>query len=391
MSEPVSTPTPPRDDIAPPIATPPPAGLPPENLTPYDARLIHAGGPERRGRSRMWQALAPYLLLLAGCGLVVLYVLPLFSRSDVRVRDRIGLLLLLIVPLSAWIMLGLRKRRSPTLAYTRMRDLHRASHGAMSYLFDLPSVLRIVALTLLALALARPQRLSSDASEIEGIDIVIALDVSNSMAEKDLPPDRLASAKRVIDDFIRRRGSDRIGLVIFGKEAFTQCPLTLDDSAILNLLKDVRLGLIDGQGTAIGNALGTAINRLRKSESKSKVIVLVTDGDDNASKIDPRKAAQYAQTFGIRVFTILIGRDVDQAQVGTDRFGNLIAPQQRFPVNPKLLEDIASTTGGLPYLATDTDALQKRFQSIWKISIARASKRSSRTSKKCIRCSCGPR
>jgi Ca-activated chloride channel family protein len=214
--------------------------------------------------------------------------------------------------------------------------------------------------------LVRPQRWSNDASEVEGIDIVIALDVSNSMAETDLVPNRLAAAKRVIRSFIERNASDRIGLVIFGKEAFTQCPLTLDTRAVSGLLDEVRLGLIDGRGTAIGNALGTATNRLRKANAKSKVIVLVTDGDDNASKIDPRQAAKIAQTFGVKVFTILIGRDAvaGDAQAGRDRFDNLIQPPPRYPVNPKLLEEIAGQTGGMPFLATDNQALEQRFVAI---------------------------
>jgi Ca-activated chloride channel family protein len=233
-------------------------------------------------------------------------------------------------------------------------------------LLQLPRVCLIVAIGLVAVALARPQRLSTDPAEVEGIDIVIALDVSNSMQETDLVPDRITAAKRVIESFIRRNATNRIGLVIFGKEAFTQCPLTLDTNAVIGLLKDVRLGLVDGRGTAIGNALGTAINRLRKSSAKSKVIVLVTDGDDNASKIDPRKAAKFAQTFGVKVFTILIGRDTLAAEQppGQDRFGNWVRPQPRYPVNPKLLEEIADQTGGMPFLATDNEALEKRFQAI---------------------------
>jgi Ca-activated chloride channel family protein len=224
----------------------------------------------------------------------------------------------------------------------------------------------LVAIGLCAVALARPQRLSSDPAEVEGIDIIVALDVSESMREKDLVPDRITAAKRVISEFIKRNSSDRIGLVIFGREAFTQCPLTLDTRMVTNILKDVQIGLVDGKGTAIGNALGTAINRLRKSTAKSKVIVLVTDGDDNASKIDPRKAAKFAQTFGIKVFTILIGRDTLAAEAppGTDRFGNRIQPMPTYPVNPKLLEEIADQTGGMPFLATDNDSLERRFQAI---------------------------
>jgi Ca-activated chloride channel family protein len=226
-------------------------------------------------------------------------------------------------------------------------------------------VLRLLAVGLLAIALVRPQRMTTDASEVEGIDIVVALDVSQSMLEEDLLPNRITAAKRVIDSFISKRKSDRIGLVIFGSEAFTQCPLTLDTTAVRLLLSDVRIGLIDGTRTAIGNAIGTALNRLRKSTARSRVIVLVTDGEDNASKLDPRQAARYAQTFGVRVFTILIGRDVDEPQIpaGMDRMG-LVATQAAHPVNPKLLEEISNTTGGASYLATDTEALDKRFQAI---------------------------
>jgi Ca-activated chloride channel family protein len=315
---------------------------------------------------RFFDAAAPYLVTLALMVPLAIYVVVLLRASDVHLQKKWALLLLAAVPLGAWVGFHLERRRSGTLFFTRIYDLRGASQGWLGRLRHLPRSLRLCAIALLAVALTRPQRLSADTSEVEGIDIVIALDVSNSMAETDLAPDRISAAKRVIDDFIRRRVSDRIGLVIFGKEAFTQCPLTLDGRAVRNLLADVRLGLIDGRGTAIGNALGTAINRLRKSTAKSKVVVLVTDGDDNASKLDPKKAASYAQTFGVKVFTILIGQDVlaGEAPAGTDRFGNVIRAQPRYPVNPKLLEEIADLTGGMPYLATDTDALQKRFQAI---------------------------
>jgi Ca-activated chloride channel family protein len=295
-----------------------------------------------------------------------LYAFASLRASDVQFRHRGALLLLLAVPLTGWVGFHLEGRRSGTLIFSRTHDLERTPQGLFGHLLHLPHALRLCAIGLLAVALARPQRMSSDATEVEGIDIVVALDVSDSMAENDLLPDRLTAAKRVIDAFISRRPSDRIGLVIFGKEAFTQCPLTLDSRAVRGLLADVRLDLIDGRGTAIGNALGTALNRLRKSTTKSKVIVLVTDGDDNASKLDPRKAAKYAQSLGVKVFTILIGRDslALEAPPGTDRFGNFVQPRPRYPVNPKLLEEIAGETGGVPYLATDTEALEKRFQAI---------------------------
>jgi len=321
---------------------------------------------ERRSTvERVLDALAPYLLTLAIALPFAIYYALALRGPDVHWRHPWALLLLAAVPLAAWVGFHLERRRAGTLVFSRTEDLRRTPQGFFGRLLHLPHALRLVAIALVAVALARPQRLTADQAEVEGIDIVVALDVSASMREEDLLPNRITAAKRVIDRFIARRPSDRIGLVIFGKEAFTQCPLTLDTRALRLLLAAVDIGVVDGQGTAIGNALGTAINRLRKSTAKSKVIVLVTDGDDNASKLDPHKAAQFAQTFGIKVFTILIGRDADAQQPGLDRFGNLIlGSRPKYPVNPKLLEEIAEATGGMPYLATDTQALEHRFQAI---------------------------
>jgi Ca-activated chloride channel homolog len=316
-------------------------------------------------KRRIWRALAPYLLTLGIALPFAIYYFVQLRGPDIHWRNKGALVLLAAVPLGAWVGFYLERKRVGTMAFSRTHDLRATSQGAFGYLMHLPRACLLVGVGLVAVALARPQRLSTDPAEVEGIDIVVALDVSNSMQETDLVPDRITAAKRVIEGFIRRNPTDRIGLVIFGKEAFTQCPLTLDTNAVLGLLNAVNLHLIDGRGTAIGNALGTSINRLRKSTAKSKVIVLVTDGDDNASKLDPRKAAKFAQTFGIKVFTILIGRDIAEAPVpGQDRLGNLIRPMPKYPVNPKLLEEIAETTGGMPFLATDNDALEKRFQAI---------------------------
>jgi Ca-activated chloride channel family protein len=294
------------------------------------------------------------------------YYLATLRGSAVHWRHRAAGILLVAVPLAAWVGFQLDRVRSGTLVFSRTRDLVAAPQGLFGHLLHLPRGLRLVAIGLVAIALMRPQRLTADASEVEGIDIVVALDVSNSMAEVDLQPDRITAAKKVIDSFIARRRSDRIGLVIFGKEAFTQCPLTLDYRALRGMLADVRLGLIDGRSTAIGNAIGTSLNRLRKSDAKSKVIILVTDGDSNAGNLSPIQAARYAQALGVKIFTILIGRDVIAAEAppGTDRFGNVVHVAPRYPVNPKLLEEIADATGGTPYLATDSNALERRFQAI---------------------------
>jgi Ca-activated chloride channel family protein len=316
-------------------------------------------------RRRVWRALAPYLLTVAIALPFAVYYFVQLRGPDIHWRNKGALVLLAAVPLGAWVGFYLERRRVGTMAFSRTHELAATQQGAFGYLMHLPRACLLVGIGLVAVALARPQRMSTDVAEVEGIDIVIALDVSNSMRETDIVPDRITAAKRVIEGFIKRNATDRIGLVIFGKEAFTQCPLTLDTKAVMGLLDNVRIGLVDGQGTAIGNALGTSINRLRKSTAKSKVIVLVTDGDDNASKLDPRKAAKFAQTFGIKVFTILMGSDVGEAPVpGQDRFGNLIRPMPKYPVNPKLLEEIAETTGGMPFLATDAESLEKRFQAI---------------------------
>ena len=195
----------------------------------------------------------------------------------------------------------------------------------------------------------------TDDLELEGIDIVIALDLSGSMTETDLVPNRMEAAKMVIQDFVRRRPSERIGLVIFGREAFTDIPLTLDHGTFLRMLADLHVGIIDGRATAIGNGIGVALNRLRKSEAKSKVIIVLTDGENNAGNIAPEQAARYAQTLGVKIYTVLAGTSDGEAG----------APgRQRQPVNPKLIEGIASMTGGTPYLATDTRALAERFQKI---------------------------
>jgi Ca-activated chloride channel family protein len=184
---------------------------------------------------------------------------------------------------------------------------------------------------------------------------VVTLDLSGSMEESDLVPNRLEAAKGVIHDFVRRRPADRIGLVVFGRDAYTYVPLTLDHGTFLRMLAELHLGIIDGKGTAIGNGLGVALARLRRSEARSKVVILLTDGDNNAGNISPMQAAGYAQKMGVKIYTILAGQNESSDERG---------PRQRFPVNPKLLEQIATMTGGSPYLATDSRALAQRFQAI---------------------------
>jgi Ca-activated chloride channel family protein len=262
--------------------------------------------------------------------------------------------------LVAW--LGVRRARPAFLVHSRASELAAQRPGLVARLRDLPLALRLFALALLGLALARPQTSSRDDNlELEGIDIVVTLDMSGSMEERDLVPNRLEAAKAVIQDFVRRRPSDRIGLVIFGRDAYTYTPLTLDHGTLLRMVAELQSGIVDGRGTAIGNGLGVALARLRKSDARSKVIILLTDGDNNAGNISPIQAATFAQKLGVKIYTILAGSG-DSAAEADDSNGQ--GGRARYPVNPKLLEEIATMTGGSPYLATDTGALVKRFQSI---------------------------
>jgi Ca-activated chloride channel family protein len=268
----------------------------------------------------------------------------------------------LAVALVIWTAFRRPGDRLAVLRYSRAAELGARRPGLVTRLKDLPVALRLLSIVLVAVALARPQtsRPVGDI-ELEGIDIVIALDLSGSMEAEDLVPNRLIAAKSVIERFVRRRPHDRIGLVVFGREAYTHVPLTLDHGTFLRMLSELQLGIIDGNATAIGNGIGVALNRLRHSEAKSKVIIVLTDGDNNAGNISPVQAARYAQTLGVKIYTILAG---DNRDVGSPDPGGAAGRRQRQPVNPKLLEEIASMTGGSPYLATDTQALVRNFQKI---------------------------
>ena len=306
------------------------------------------------------------LTILAAAPAVGYLAWDLGDKGKFALKTPWALLMLLAIPLAYWVLLLMRRRRVPTLAHTTTGLMSRLRQGVMSQLSCMPPVLRVVALTLLVVALARPQtRDRGSRVEVEGIDIMLALDLSNSMEASDLVPSRLQAAKKVVDAFIARRKSDKIGLVVFGKEAYTHCPLTLDYSVLRTMLSELKLGLIDGGATAIGNALGVSLARLRKSDAKSRVVILITDGDNNAGNVTPHEAARYARTMGVKVFTILMGPRERDVMAGRDPFGRPIRiPQRAYPVNPELLQKIADRTGGKAYRATDRRALEKNFESI---------------------------
>lgn len=259
-----------------------------------------------------------------------------------------------------------RKHLDPTLRFSSASLVAELPRTWASRLFFLPEVLRILALALVVLALARPQLASAPLDEeADGIDIVLALDTSCSMRAADFQPnDRMFVAKKSIQELIEKRSTDRIALVVFGTEASTWVPLTLDYSLIKRMLDEVEVGMV-GDGTAIGSAIATGLNRLRKSEAKSKVIILLTDGDNNAGTISPKKAGEFAKELGVQIYTILIGRGGPVPfPAGKDLFGRLVYKNQTIPTNPKLLEDLAAQTGGLASTASDKDELDARLNAV---------------------------
>ena len=227
-----------------------------------------------------------------------------------------------------------------------------------------PFALRIIALALLIVALARPQGVEENArTNTEGIDIVLAIDVSGSMLARDFKPDRITAAKEVAGSFIADRFGDRIGLVAFAGEAFTQSPLTTDQGTLQTMLGRIRSGVIE-DGTAIGNGLATAINRLRESDSKSKVIILLTDGVNNRGEMAPLMAADIAADMGIKVYTIGVGTRGKAPYPVVDMFGNMSFQPMDVEIDEQTLESIAERTGGKYFRATDKEKLQAIYDEI---------------------------
>ena len=240
----------------------------------------------------------------------------------------------------------------------------RAPRTVRYYLRHLPFALRAAAFALLVVALARPQDVEQNVrTNAEGIDIMLAIDVSGSMLARDFKPDRITAAKEVAGSFIADRYGDRIGLVAFAGEAFTQSPLTTDQSTLQTLLARIRSGLIE-DGTAIGNGLTTAINRLRESDAKSKVIILLTDGVNNQGQIAPMTAAEIAKAQGIRVYTIGVGSEGMAPYPAIDMFGNLTFVNQKVEIDEKVLKAISDMTGGKYFRATDKDKLKAVYNEI---------------------------
>ncbi len=224
-------------------------------------------------------------------------------------------------------------------------------------------VLRILAISSIIIALARPQMGSEQqVTSGEGIDIVLCLDISGSMLAQDFTPNRMEAAKQVAGEFIDRRPTDRIGLVIFAGESFTMCPLTTDHSVLKNQLFNVQSGLLE-DGTAIGSGLATGVERLRSSQSKSKVIVLLTDGEDNGGRLDPNTAKEIAKSFGVRVYTVGMGTE-GFAPVPVQTSTGVIMQREKVSIDEKLLTQIANETGGNYFRAKDNESLSGIYKEI---------------------------
>lgn len=270
----------------------------------------------------------------------------------------------LVVPMVAYYIYRLRQGGGATMRISTVDGVCRVPRSIKYYLRHLPIVLRSLAVVLIAVALARPQSAQHNSnSTTEGIDIVMSLDVSGSMLARDFTPDRLGAAKEVASNFIMDRPNDRIGLVVFAGESFTQCPLTTDKRSLLNLLGSVKSGMID-DGTAIGNGLATAVNRLRESKAKSKVIILLTDGINNSGQIAPLTAAEIAQSYGIRVYTVGVGTMGMAPYPVIDMWGHLSFQPMKVEIDEKMLSQIAQMTGGKYFRATDNRRLKDVYDEI---------------------------
>lgn len=272
-------------------------------------------------------------------------------------------LLALVVPMVAYYIYR-TLQGGAAIRISSVAGARNAPRTVRYWLRHAPFVLRVAAVVLMIVALARPQDVEEQSrTNAEGIDIMLAIDISSSMLARDFQPDRLTAAKEVAAEFIADRYGDRIGLALFAGESFTQSPLTTDKGTLQTLLMRLRSGIIE-DGTAIGNGLATAINRLRESDAKSKVIILLTDGVNNRGEIAPLMAAEIAADMGIKVYTIGVGTRGKAPYPAVDMFGNMSFQMMDVEIDEQTLEQIAQTTSGRYFRATDRQSLKEIYDEI---------------------------
>ena len=272
-------------------------------------------------------------------------------------------LLLLLVPIVGWYIWKLHGTQA-AVQLSSTASLQQQPKSLRVWLIHVPFVLRVLLVILLSLALARPQLSNRWQSEsTEGIDIMMALDISGTMLGEDLKPNRLEAAKAVATDFVLSRPNDQIGLVVFAGESFTQCPLTTDHAVLVNLFQSVKFGMIE-DGTAIGLGLANAVNRMKDSPTKSKVVILLTDGSNNRGDIDPQTAAEIAKTFNIRVYAIGVGSYSKEVKVPIHTPYGVQYGTMSSEFDESTLRTIAQMTGGEYFRATDKESLKRIYDEI---------------------------
>ena len=278
------------------------------------------------------------------------------------------LLWLLVLPvlLLALYLYRELKERDPHLRVSTVTPWEAGGKSVLGIVRHLPEALRLIALCLLIFCIARPRSKSEmERVDTEGIDIVLAVDVSTSMLARDFKPDRLSAAKDISIEFIAQRPTDRMGIVVFAGESYTQCPLTTDRATLINLMKEVQTDLIE-DGTAIGNGLATAVARMKDSDAKSRVIILLTDGVNNRGEVDPAMAAEIAKTYGIRVYTIGVGREGEAPYPVQTPWGPDVQ-MMKVEIDEPLLKQIAAETDGKYFRADDNTKLAEIYSEIGKM------------------------
>ncbi len=282
--------------------------------------------------------------------------------NDIIFAQPLFFILFAIIPFLIFWKFTKGKKQSATMAVSTIKGLAKSGSWKNSF-YNIPFVLRILALSCIIIALARPQtRFDEQRSEGEGVDIILSIDVSGSMTAQDFTPNRMEAAKKVAEDFVDHRSTDRIGIVIFSGESFTQCPLTTDHYVLKSQIEQIRNGLLE-DGTAIGSGLATSVDRLRSSKAKSKVVILLTDGINNGGLIDPATAKEIAKTFKVKVYTIGVGSDGYAATPVNTPMG-IVMQNEKVAIDEKLLKNIADETGGKYFRATDNKSLNSIYNEI---------------------------
>ncbi len=282
--------------------------------------------------------------------------------NDITFDQPLFFILLVIIPVLILWKFTKGTKQTAAIPLSTIKGLPKS--GSWKNLFyNVPFILRLLALSCIIVALARPQtRFDEQQSEGEGVDIILSIDVSGSMTAQDFTPNRMEAAKKVAEDFVDHRTTDRIGIVIFSGESFTQCPLTTDHYVLKTQIEQIRNGLLE-DGTAIGSGLATSVDRLRSSKAKSKVVILLTDGINNGGLIDPATAKEIAKTFKVKVYTIGVGSDGFAATPVNTPMG-IVMQNEKVAIDEKLLINIAEETGGKYFRATDNTSLSNIYNEI---------------------------